>query len=468
MDGVVLTGSDLNLAEVLAVARRRTRVEIAPAALERMTRARDVAERAIAGGAKAYGVTTGVGSRKSFAADAPGHDRLLVRQHVTAQGSPVAHEIVRAMALRLANAFASGTTVVRPALAQLVVDALNADRLPVVRSLGSIGLSDLAQMADLADGILGDFELARGEGIALLNQASFSTAYGALAFADAVVLLDTLDAAGALDLEAFGANPSVLHPRVGEVRPYPGLQSTLVRLRALLAGSEVEARALQDPVSFRTLAHVNGGARDALDFVGTQIAIELNAAQSNPLVLIDEEQVISVGNFEIQPFATALDFARLALAPAITSATERAVKLLQAPLTGLPEGLGARPALAESALSEFGIAAQAFAAEARLLAQPVSFENVSTTQAEGLEDRMTMAPLAARRLEAMVELGARVVSIELLLAAQACDLRGSRLGTGTDALRAKVREFAPFLDEGDILPDLELLVDEIRSGRLAN
>jgi histidine ammonia-lyase len=365
MDAVVLTGSDLTIAEVLAVARRRTHVEISSAALERMSQARDVAERAVERGAKAYGVTTGVGSRKSFAADAPGHDRLLVRQHVTAQGSPAAHEIVRAMALRLANALASGTTVARPALAQLVVDALNADRLPVVRSLGSIGLSDLAQMADLADGILGNFELARGEGIALLNQASFSTAYGAIAFADAVVLLDTLDAAGALDLEAFGANPGVLHPRVGDVRPYPGLQSTLVRLRALLAGSEVEARALQDPVSFRTLAHVNGGARDALDFVGSQITIELNAAQSNPLVLIDEEQVISVGNFEIQPFASALDFARLALAPVITSAAERAVKLLQAPLTGLPEGLGARPALAESALSEFGIAVQAFAAEAR-------------------------------------------------------------------------------------------------------
>jgi len=158
----------------------------------------------------------------------------------------------------------------------------------------------------------------------------------------------------------------------------------------------VEARSLQDPISFRTLAHVNGAARDALDFVGGQIVIELNAAQSNPLVLIDEEQVISVGNFEIQPFASALDFARIALAPVITSAAERAVKLLQAPLTGLPEGLGARPALAESALSEFGIAAQAFAAEARLLAQPGSFENVSTTQAEGPEGRMAEAPPAAR------------------------------------------------------------------------
>ena len=466
MSNVVLTGSDLTLDDVLAVARRRAPVEIAPAALEAMARAREIADRAIAGGSVAYGVTTGVGSRKSFPIEAPGHDRLLVRQHVIAQGSPVAHEVVRATALRLANALAAATTVARPALAVHVVDALNNDRLPSVRVLGSIGMSDLAPMADLADGILGDLELERGEGIALLNQGSFSTAYGALAVADALVLLDALDCAGALDLEAFAANRSVLHSAVGVARPYPGLQFTLERLRGLLAGSEVEPRSLQDPLSFRTLANVNGAARDALGFVSGQLAIELNAAQSNPLVLIDERLLISVGNFDLQPLATALDLARLALAPVITSAAERAVKLLQAPLTGLTEGLGVRPSLAESGLSEFGIAAQAFAAEARLLAQPVSFENLSTTQAEGLEDRMTMASLAARRLETMVELGARVVSIELLLAAQACDLRGARLGAGTDVVRARVREFAPFLAEGAVLPDLELLADAIRSGTM--
>ncbi len=467
MDAVVLTGSDLTLEDVLAVARGRAPVEIAPASLEAMARARDVADGAIAAGSVAYGVTTGVGSRKSFSVEAAGHDRLLVRQHVIAQGSPVAHEVVRATALRLVNALAAATTVARPALAVHIVQALNHDRLPEVRVLGSIGMSDLAPMADLADGILGDFELERGEGIALLNQGSFSTAYGALAVADALVLLDALDCAGALDLEAFAANRSVLHPAVGVVRPFPGLQSTLERLRGLLAGSEVEPRSLQDPLSFRTLAHVNGAARDALGFVSSQLAIELNAAQSNPLVLIDEGQLISVGNFDLQPLATALDLARLALAPAITSAAERSVKLLQAPLTGLTEGLGARPSLAESGLSEFGIAAQAFAAEARLLAQPVSFENVSTTQAEGLEDRMTMASLAARRLETMVELASRVVSVELLLAAQACDLRGARLGTATDVLRARVRTFAPFLEEGGVLPDLELLADEIRSGGMS-
>ncbi len=466
MRPILLTGFDLTLDEVLAVARRGALVEIDPAALETMGRARAVADRAIAEGTAAYGVTTGVGSRKSFRIEDSGHDRLLVRQHVIAQGSPVAHEVVRGMALRLANALASATTAARPELAVHVVEALNGDRLPAVRALGSIGVSDLAQMADLAAGILDGFELARGEAIALLNQSAFSTAFGALAFADALALLDALDCAGALDLEALGANLDALHPLVGRVRPYPGLQATLARLRTLLEGSEVEARALQDPLSFRTLAQLNGAARDALGFVGSQIEIELNAAQSNPLVLVDEGRLISVGNFEIQPLATALDLARLALAPVISSAAERAVKLLQAPLTGLTEGLGARPALAESALSELGIAVQAFAAEARLLAHPVSFEIVSTTQAEGIEDRMTMAPLAARRLEAMVELGARVVSIELLFAAQACDLRGARLGAGTGALRDTVRRFAPFLEEGGVLPDLELLVDEIRSGRL--
>ena len=118
-------------------------------------------------------------------------------------------------------------------------------------------------MADLADGVLGDFELARGEAIALLNQSAFATGYAALAFADALVLLDVFDHAGALDLEALGANRNSVHPAIGEARPYPGLQSTLARLGALLEGSEVMARDLQDPLTFRTIAQQNGAARDA-------------------------------------------------------------------------------------------------------------------------------------------------------------------------------------------------------------
>ncbi len=463
---VVLTGRDLRLADVVSVARDGAAVVLAPAAIERMGAAHAVAESAIADGAPAYGVTTGVGVRKRFGVEAPGHDRLLVRQHLIGQGPPAPHDAVRATTLRLANALASGTTTARPALAEHVVTALNDDRLPPVRTLGSVGQADLAAMADLAEGLLAGFALAQGEAVALINQNAFATGLGALALHDALLLVDALDLAGALDYEALAANRDALHPAIGVARPYPGLQTTLARIAGLLDGSIAEAHALQDPLSFRTLAQVNGAARDALGFVHGQVEIELNAAQSNPLVLTDEHRLVSVGNFEIQPLATALDLARLALAPALTTAAERAVKLLQAPLTGLTVGLGARHGLAESALSELGIAVQAFASEARLLAQPVSLELVSTTQAEGIEDRMTMAPLAARRLAEMVELGARVVSVELLLAAQACDLRGHRLGAGTARLHRTVRSIVPFVGEGEPLPDLEPLVELIRAGGL--
>jgi histidine ammonia-lyase len=374
--------------------------------------------------------------------------------------------------LRLANGLASGESVARPELAERLVAALNERRHPSIRSLGSTGVADLAPLADLAFELFGEAELAPKEASALLNAGAYSTALASLALADCLRLADAADVAGALDLEAFAGNLSILHPRVPEVRPYPGLAASVARLRELLAGSacwdEGRARNLQDPLVFRCLPQLHGALRDALTLTEQHVAIELNASQDNPLALPDEDRFVSVGNFELLPLAQGLDLARLALAPVLTSACERAVKLLQAPISGLPEGLAARPGLGSCGLSEFAFAIQALTAEARLLAAPVSFEVVSTSQAEGIEDRLTMAPLAARRLAEMVALGDRILAIELVLAAQAVDLRALfPLGAATGAAYRAVRELVPFVDEDATIPqDLEPVVELVRSGRL--
>ncbi|HEY2937244.1 MAG TPA: aromatic amino acid ammonia-lyase [Gaiellaceae bacterium] len=470
---VVLTGRDLTLEQVLLVARDGARVELAPEAIERMRAAREIVESASARGETVYGLSTGVGARRDVrvdAADAVAFNRLLLLNHRVGQGPPMPDEVVRAALLRIANGFASGTAGVRPELAERLVAALNDGARPVVRLYGSNGISDLGPAADLAHEL--GFEPEVKEGISLMNHNAFSTGAAALAVADCARLLDAIDVAAALDLEALAGNVSVLHPAVGETRPYPGLVATLDRLRVLLAGSYLwsdgAARFLQDPLSFRSAAQVHGAARDALAFTERQLAVELNASQENPLLVPAEGRLVSVGNFDVLPLAAALDFLRIALAPVLTSATERLLKLLQPRYSGLPDGLAARDGLAEDALAEFGIAAQALTSEARLLAQPVSFELTSTTQAGGVEDRTTMAPLAARRLAEMVSLGARTVAIELLVAAQAIDLRGSRpLGAGTARAHALVRERAPFTGEGEALPqDLEPLVELVRSGAL--
>jgi histidine ammonia-lyase len=396
----------------------------------------------------------------------------MIQSHRVGQGPHAPGDVVRAALVRLANGFAGGTTAVRPELAERVVAMLNDGKEPPVRILGSVGQADLAPNADLAHGLLDGFELAAGEALALVNNNSFATGFAALAVADAGRLLESLELAAALDLEAFAANLSILHPAVAESRPYPGLRTALDRLRALLQGSSLwepgAARNLQDPLSFRGVPQVLGALHDALGFVHAQLAVELNSSHSNPLVSVEEDRAFSVSNLEIAPIAAALDFLRLALAPALTTANERLMKLLQAPLSGLPDGLAARPGH-EDGLAEFGNAGQALTAEARLLAHPVSFELASTTQAEGIEDRMTMAPLAARRLAEMVELGERIVVIELVVAAQAIDLRdGGSLGAGTNRTYEAVRERVPFTGAGDAPPaDLEPVRELVRSGALA-
>ena len=470
---VVLTGNDLRLVEVVAVARGGEAVELGPEAVVRMREARAVVERVLDRGEVVYGFTTGVGARKRVQiepSEVEEFNRRLIQSHRVGQGPEAPADVVRAMMLRMANGFARGTAGVRPDLAEQLVAALNGKETPPVRLLGSVGQSDLAANADLAHHLFGDTALAAGEGLALVNNNAYSTGFAALAIADAARLLDALHSAGALDLEAFGANLTIIHPAVADTRPYKGLRASLERLTQLLDGSALwspaEARNLQDPLTFRGLPQVLGATWDALDFVHAQLAVELNAANANPLVIVEEERVVSVSNLDVVPLAAALDFLRIALAPALTSANERLMKLLQSPFSSLPDGLAARSGLHEDALAELGNAGHALTAEARLLAQPVSFELASTTQAEGIEDRVTLAPLAARRLAEMVELGERVVTIELVVAAQAVDLRDPpALGTGTRRVLERIRERVPFTSEGASLPaDLEPVRDLVRSG----
>jgi histidine ammonia-lyase len=471
---VDLTGRDLTVAELVRIARDREPVELTREAVDRMRTARAVVDEALVRGDTIYGFTTGVGAKKNAsvaAAEIAEHNRLLVLNHRVGQGPPLPADVVRAALARLANHLASGGPGARPELAQALIDALNGGPSPVVRSLGSIGMADLAANADLAHGAIPDFELAGAEGIALLNHNAVSTAHAALTFTDTAALLDSFDLVAALDLEAFAANLSVLDPELARVRPYPGLIETLGRLRTALDGSFLwaygAARNLQDPLCFRCVPQVHGNARDAVAFAFGQLSVDLNAHQANPLVIVgDGARIVSVGNFDALPIATSIDLVRIALAPVLTCGGERAVKLLQRPLSDLPEGLAVEFEIAHDGLAEFGIAIQSIVSEARLLAQPVSFELSSATQAEGIEDRATSAPLGARRLAEQVELGCRVAAIELVIAAQAVDLRSSRpLGRGTTAVYRRVRDLIPGLGPGDAIPqDLEPVVDLVRSG----
>jgi histidine ammonia-lyase len=472
---VVLTGGSLDREQLARVARDGAPVALDPEAVERMRGSRDIVDRALSDGRPVYGLSTAVGVLKRVGVEptaAGGYSRRMIRQHAVAQGPAAAPELVRATMLRLANAFAEGSTGVRPVLAERLVGALNDAETPLVRTLGSIGQADLAPMADLALAVFADLPLEAGEGLALVSSNAFSTAAAALAIDDTGRLLDAMELAGALSLEAIAARPTMLHAAIGDVRPYPGLRLALDRIRTHLDGSALwetaTPRNLQDPLTFRNLPQIQGACRDVLEHVDRQLAIELNASQSNPIVVAAEDAIISVANFEILPLAVALDYFRIVLATALGAAAERTVKMLEAPWSGLSTGLTGVADTSDPGLAYLGIAVQGLAVEARSLAQPVSHELVSTAHAEGIEDRATMAPLAARRLAEMAGLGERIVAIELTVGAQATDLRNLRRGRGTEAAVAAIRDVVPFLDVGDMVPDVEPLVALVHAGAFGN
>jgi len=478
---IMLSGRDLTVTQVVAVARHGAAVALAPEATAAMRRSRAVVTEVLQTREPVYGLTTGVAERKAFLLDPAQQQRFnqrLVLSHRIAQGAAAPADVVRGAMLCLANSYAMGVTGVRPELAEMIVTLLNEGFAPPVRMLGSIGQGDLGPMADLAHGLItrSGFEVAENEGLALVSSNAFTTAWACIATADADALLSVFDVAGALDLEAFGANLNCLHPVIEQTRPYPGLASTLRQLRLLLAGSYLwqpgAARFLQDPLTFRCIPHIHGAARDALDYARNILHLELNSSQSNPVVVVpagnEPGRIVSVGNFDTGPLAAALDFLRIALAPVVTSANERAVKLLQAPYSGLPAGLAAGAGSPDAALAELAVAGQAITVEARTLAHPVSYELASSVKGEGIEDRATMAPLSARRLADMIALSARVVAIELVVAAQAIDLRApGQLGLGTGRAYRMIRELVPFTQADGTLPaDLEPLVELVTMGTL--
>ncbi|HEU4973064.1 MAG TPA: aromatic amino acid ammonia-lyase, partial [Gaiellaceae bacterium] len=334
---VELTGDDLSLTDVWDVAVDRRPVALSAKGRERVGRSRAFLESQV--GDHTYGVNTGFGRfvSESIPPEQAAELQLrLLRSHACGVGDPYPDEIVRGAMLLRANTLAKGYSGARVETVELLVAALSAGVVPRVPSRGSVGASgDLAPLAHLALPLVGEGEAAVGgellpgldalravglepivldakEGLSLINGTQFMTAMASLALVRAQRLARVADIACAMSLEALQGTPTSFHPSIHAARPLPGQTTSAATLRALLEGSAiVESHRwcdkVQDAYSLRCAPQVHGASRDLLDHVARTIGIELNAATDNPLVLLEDDLIVSNGNFHGQPIAMALD-----------------------------------------------------------------------------------------------------------------------------------------------------------------
>src|SRR6266536_1159220 len=102
LERVVLSGGPLRIDEVVGVARGRAAVELSDAGRKRMTASREVVERLVTEGKRAYGVSTGFGllaNTPIAPSDLRELQRRIVLSHATGSGDPLETEVVRAMSI---------------------------------------------------------------------------------------------------------------------------------------------------------------------------------------------------------------------------------------------------------------------------------------------------------------------------------------------------------------------------------
>ncbi len=501
--GAAVTVGDTPLTphEVVAVARHDARVTIAPAARERVERARELVERLADDPHPHYGISTGFGALATTFI-APDRRRQLqaslIRSHAAGTGEEVEREVVRALMLLRLQTLASGHTGVRPVVVDTYAAMLDAGITPVVREYGSLGCSgDLAPLSHVALAAMGEGEVRVGdrvldaavalaeagleplvleekEGLALINGTDGMLGMLSLALCDLDVLLTTADVAAALSVESQLGTDAVFAADLMALRPHDGQAASAAHLRAFLADSPIVAShrdpavctRVQDAYSLRCAPQVHGAARDTLDHARRVAERELASVVDNP-VITGDGRVESNGNFHGAPVAYVLDFLAIAVADVASISERRTDRALdRARSNGLPPFLADEVGV-DSGLMIAQYAAAGIVSELKRLAVPASVDSIPSSAMQ--EDHVSMGWGAARKLRRALDGLARVLAVEVITGCRALDLRAPlQPAPATRAVRDLVRtEVAGPGPDRFVSPELEAITALVREGAIA-
>ena len=296
-------------------------------------------------------------------------------------------------------------------------------------------------------------------------------AMAALGLVRAWRLARTADLACALTLEALQGSRTSFHPAIHDARPLKGQRDSASNMRALLEGSAIiESHRwcdkVQDAYSLRCAPQVHGASRDLLGYAETTVAVELNAATDNPLVLVDEGLVVSNGNFHGQPLAFGLDTLAMAVAELANISERRVERLVNPSLSeGLPPFLTADGGLNSGFMIPQYVAAS-LVSENKALCHPASVDSIPTSA--GQEDHVSMGNASGLKALQVLANAEHALAIELLAGTQAIEfLAPLEPGPGVRATHDAVRRLSERLrDDRSLSEDIARVAGAVRDGSI--
>ncbi|PSK87377.1 histidine ammonia-lyase [Murinocardiopsis flavida] len=495
---LVLDEGPINLDDVISVARDRVPVEVSPEVLGRVAAAHEVVLDTMRAGIPSYGLNTGLGPARDQRIPADlleAFQEQIISSHAAGIGEAMGVEEVRAIMFARLAGMSRGGAGTSPSLFEALRQFLNKGVHPVVPRLGSVGSADLAQMASIGTALLGKGRVIDDDGstrpaadalaeaglrpvqmqpkdsLALIGANAASVGTGTLNLRRLRRLLGTADHVAALTVEALTAHTSVFADVLMLARPLLGQAASAARIRAALHGSAlVDApmpNSVQDPLSLRTVPQVHGALADLLQHCAGLLTIEINSRAENPLVDVEQRQVISNGNFSVLGIALAFEALRLAVAHMGMLAERRIALLVRntRSTTSVAEQVRQGrwrtgylvPVLLQNT-------AAALVSELKQMASPITI--MGTPVADGVEDHNSLAFSAIQLTGRAADHVETLQAIEVLLASDTLDGRGEQplLGEGTGRMYRKVKDVLAQLAPGMAT---DVVIDRLRTDLLA-
>ncbi|MCE2962530.1 MAG: histidine ammonia-lyase [Chitinophagales bacterium] len=396
-----------------------------------------------------YGINTGFGSLYNISVNEANLEKLqynLIVSHACGMGDKVPIEITRLILFLKIQSLSYGNSGITIEVVERLVDMFNKDIIPVIYTQGSLGASgDLAPLAHLSLPLLGlgevyfedeiqnssvvleklgwePLHLRAKEGLALLNGTQFIQGYSVYIAIQSLEISNKANQIAALSLDGYDGRIEPFDALIGQIRPHAGHIQTSAHIRKLLEDSEIISQSkthVQDPYSFRCIPQVHGASLDTLNYFISVIEVEINSVTDNPNIFVEEDKIISAGNFHAQPLALPLDFLAIALAE-WGSISERRIYLLLSGQRGLPLYLVANPGL-NSGFMIAQYTAASIVSQNKQYATPASIDSIVSSN--GQEDHVSMGANAATKCLKIVENVKSILGIEAMTACQAIDFR---------------------------------------------
>jgi len=443
-----------------------------------------------------YGINTGFGplcTTLISPADTRKLQENILKSHAVGVGEPIDLVLSKLMLVLKVHALAKGFSGIQLQTVERILWHIEQDIIPVVPKQGSVGASgDLAPLSHLFLPLIGlgkvwykgeivetstlfarlgvsPIHLGAKEGLALINGTQFMAAHAVKALVDMQNLLTNADLVAALMLEGLNGSIKPFLAELHELRPYKGNQFVASTIHNLLQGSAIltahkNCSRVQDPYSLRCIPQIHGASRNAWLHLRETIEIEINAVTDNPII-INEELTISGGSFHGQPIALPIDYATLAVSEMGNVSDRRVYLSLEGDTPNVPKLL-----LKETGLNSGFMILQyttaALASENKGLCFPSSADSIPTSL--GQEDHVSMGSIGSRKLLQVIDNVSRILSIELICAAQAFDFHRPLKSTPIiEAVHQEIRNVIPHITEDQPMEAILLAAHElIQSGKL--